>query len=215
MPDKNDVIVGEFQVGMLPTNFYFLHLKGSNDCITFDPGDDGEKIYNELKNRGLTVKAIYLTHGHFDHIWGLADLRKLTGAPVLAYEGEKRLLSDPELNESAGYYRSCTVVPDRWLRDEEKTIYAGITSKLLATPGHTEGSCCYYIDASTHILISGDTLFQYSVGRTDLPTGSESAIVHSLQDKIKPLPNDTVVYPGHGPQTDLATEKMFNEYMNF
>lgn len=210
------VIVGSYAVGMLPTNFYYLHREGSADTVAVDPGDHGDQIFRALSEQKLTVRAILLTHAHFDHIWGLKELRERTGAPVYCPEAEKHLCSDPEDNLSAGYGRPCTVEPDHWLQDSETVESAGIRLQMLATPGHTEGSCCYYIDDSAagggHILLSGDTLFQYSVGRTDMATGSMSALVRSLQEKLAPLPDDTAVYPGHGEPTVLGQEKKFNEY---
>lgn len=204
--------VEQYAIGMLPTNVYAVYREGMTECAVIDPADQGEELCAYLKGESLSVSGILLTHGHFDHIWGVEALRRASGAPVYAWEKERRLLLDPALNESAGYARSCTIAPDRFLTDGERITLAGIEFALLGTPGHTEGSCCYYVEEQG-LLFSGDTLFQLSVGRTDLPTGSMSALMRSLQEKLMPLPDGTRVFPGHGPETDIGTEKKYNSYL--
>ena len=156
--------------------------------------------------------AILLTHGHFDHIWGVEEIRELSGAKVYAYEKEKELCEDASLNVSKGAGRACVVKADQYVKDGGEITEAGITCRLLATPGHTSGSCCYYFEADK-ILISGDTLFQESVGRTDLPTGSMGTLVRSVKDKLFPLPDEVKVYPGHGEATTIGHEKKYNPFL--
>ncbi|WP_029321209.1 MBL fold metallo-hydrolase [Butyrivibrio sp. AE3004] len=220
------VAVGSMCLGMVQTNCYFVFKEDGKDhssntnveseeltpVIVFDPADRGELIYNELKKRGFRVAAIYLTHAHFDHIGGVDDLRKLSGAKVFVYEKEKRLCEDPSYNLSIDYGMNLTVKPDKYLTDGEICEDAGLKFKLIATPGHTEGSCCYYFEEG-NILISGDTLFEGSVGRTDFPTGSMSQLVRSCHDKLFVLPDNTVVYPGHGETTTIGYEKMYNSFL--
>lgn len=201
-----------FIVGMVQTNFYFLYREGSRECIVIDPADYGRQLYDEMTKRGLTVRGIFLTHAHFDHIWGLADLEKECGAPVYANEAEKRVCESDDLNHSRVHGRPCTCHPDVYLHDGQEVTVAGITMKMLSTPGHTEGSCCYYIEEG-HLLFSGDTLFADSVGRTDLPTGSMSALVRSVREKLFPLPDDTQVFPGHGTFTTIGHEKKYNTFV--
>lgn len=179
--------------------------------IFIDPADKGEFIYDSLKEKGFQVAGILLTHGHFDHIWGTNKLRELSGAPIYAYEAEKELCEDAIKNVSDQVGRPYTVVPDKYLKDGEEVTIAGVTCKVIATPGHTIGSCCYYFEEDG-ILISGDTLFQESVGRTDLATGSHSAIVRSIKEKLFVLPDEVKVYPGHGDVTDIAYEKKYNPF---
>ena len=206
------IIVKGYRVGMLPTNFYYMHLEGSADAVVFDPADSGKELADILKREGLTIRAIFLTHAHFDHILGVNAMKEATGAPLYAYEGEKALCGSAELNQSALLGQSCTVKPDFWLKDGEETELCGIRLKTFATPGHTEGSCCFYTedDEGGHYLISGDTLFEESVGRTDLPTGSYSDLVRSIREVLFALPDDTMVFPGHMGGTTIGHEKQYN-----
>ena len=207
--------IGCYVVGMVQTNFYFLHLEGEKETIVFDPADYGKEIYDELTRQGLEIKAIFLTHGHFDHIMGVKALKEACGAPVYASALEKDLLTDPYLNTSAQYGRSCVIEPDHWLIDGETVTAAGITLRMISTPGHTEGSCCYYIEETggDPILLSGDTLFENSVGRTDLPTGDMHDIVESIRTKLYKLPDNTQVYTGHGGSTTIEHEKKYNYFV--
>lgn len=139
-------------------------------------------------------------------------LKELSGANVYAYEGEQEVCESPALNVSQDTGRPCLVKADVYVKDGEEITAAGMKLKLIATPGHTKGSCCYYFE-DAKLLISGDTLFQESVGRTDLPTGSMSTLVHSIKEKLLPLPEDVKVYPGHGEATSIGYEKEYNPFL--
>ena len=204
--------IGRIVMGMCQTNCYFVYEEGKDRVLLFDPADKGSYIYSALKDKGFTVGAILLTHGLFDHIWGVAEIRELSGAKVYAYEKAKELCEDASLNVSKGAGRACVVKADQYVKDGGEITEAGITCRLLATPGHTSGSCCYYFEADK-ILISGDTLFQESVGRTDLPTGSMGTLVRSVKDKLFPLPDEVKVYPGHGEATTIGHEKKYNPFL--
>jgi len=207
-----DLKIGRMMLGVCQTNCYFVYREGSSKVIFIDPADYGDQIFQAMKNNGFEVAAILLTHGHFDHIWGCSRLRQLTSAPVYAYEGEEEVLLSSDLNVSAGAGRACTVKANTLLKDGEEVTIEGMTFKLIATPGHTQGSCCYYFEEA-NMLISGDTLFEESVGRTDLPTGSMSTLVRSVKDKLFELPDDVVVYPGHGDSTTIGHEKKYNPFI--
>lgn len=207
-----DLKIGRMMLGVCQTNCYFVYREGSSKVIFIDPADYGDQIFQAMKNNGFEVVAILLTHGHFDHIWGCSRLRQLTSAPVYAYEGEEEVLLSSDLNVSAGAGRACTVKANTLLKDGEEVTIEGMTFKLIATPGHTQGSCCYYFEEA-NMLISGDTLFEESVGRTDLPTGSMSTLVRSVKDKLFELPDDVVVYPGHGDSTTIGHEKKYNPFI--
>ena len=203
--------IGRMIIGSVQTNCYFVYREGEQDVLFFDPADRGDYIYETLQSKGFKVAGILLTHAHFDHIWGVQRLQELSSAPLYAYEGEKRLCEDATLNVSGQVGRPCTIQPDRYCKDGEEITLAGMTCKLIATPGHTEGSCCYYFE-DAGILISGDTLFEESVGRTDLATGSMSELVRSIKEKLFILPDTVKVYPGHGGITDIGHEKQYNPF---
>ena len=196
---------------MCATNCYFVYRENSSEIIVVDPADKGEYLYEKLSEQGFVIKGILLTHAHFDHIWGSNALRELSKAPIYAYEDEKVLCENVRANVSAGVGRPYTVVPDFYVKDNEEITIAGITCKVLATPGHTIGSCCYYFEEDG-ILLSGDTLFQESVGRTDFPTGSAGTLNRSIKTRLFPLPDDTKVFPGHGDQTTIGYEKKYNPF---
>ena len=130
---------------------------------------------------------------------------------MYACEAERELLKNPRMNVSEQAGRACSTYADIYVKDGQELELAGIKIRVIATPGHTEGGCCYYVEEAG-ILIAGDTLLQESVGRTDFPTGSMSTLVHSVQDKLFVLPDDTKVYPGHGDSTTIGHEKRYNPF---
>lgn len=213
--------IGRMVLGICQTNCYFLYREGEQEAIVVDPGDKGENIYRALQKNGFRVAGILLTHGHFDHIWGLDGLRNAANAaaeseglePVLAYacEGERELLKDTGMNVSAQAGRPCSTYADVYVKDGQEITLAGMTCKVIATPGHTAGGCCYYFEEAG-ILAAGDTLFAESVGRTDFPTGSMGTLVRSIKEKLFTLPEDTRVYPGHGESTTIGHEKKYNPF---
>lgn len=213
--------IGRMVLGMCQTNCYFLYREGETEAIVADPADKGENIYAALRRNGFRVAGILLTHGHFDHIWGLDGLRNAVNAagepeglpPVQAYacEAERALLKDTGMNVSAQAGRPCSTYADVYVKDGEEITLAGITCRVIATPGHTAGGCCYYFEENG-ILVAGDTLFAESVGRTDFPTGSMGTLVRSIREKLFTLPEDTRVYPGHGESTTVGHEKKYNPF---
>ena len=208
--------IGRMVVSMCETNCYYIYreeegTEGESPALVIDPGDRGGQIFEGLKQKGLRVEAILLTHGHFDHIWGVSELKRCSGAPVIAFEGERDVCEDSHANVSDQAGRPETVKADRYEKDGSILKLAGFTLRLIATPGHTHGSCCYYLEEE-RVLFSGDTLFAGSVGRTDFPTGSMSSLVRSVKEKLFILPEDVTVYPGHGEETSIGEEKRYNPY---
>lgn len=206
-----DLQIGRMVLGVCQTNCYYIGKEGSKDIILADPADRGNQIFETLETKGYRIAAILLTHGHFDHIWGANELRKLSGARIYAYEGEKQLCENAQLNVSAQAGKPETVTADVYVKDGETLEFAGMECKVIATPGHTAGSCCYYFKTAG-ILLSGDTLFEGSVGRTDFPTGSMGSLVRSVKERLLTLPEDVAVYPGHGEATTIGEEKRYNPY---
>ena len=203
--------IGKIVMGSVQTNCYFVYKENDNKIIVVDPADRGEYLYNAFKEAGLEVAAILLTHAHFDHIWGCNKLRELSGVQVFALEDEKELCESAKLNVSEDVGRPYTVTVDWYLRDGEKITIEDMEFKVIATPGHTQGSCCYYFEKD-NLLISGDTLFEGSVGRTDLPTGNGPTLSRSLKEKLMDLPDETLVFPGHGNSTTIGDEKKYNPF---
>lgn len=216
-----EIKIGRMVLSSFGTNTYFLYREGSGKAIVVDPADEGTKIYAKLFKNDLKVEGILLTHGHGDHIWGLGALKGAVNRErlekgqepikVYALEEEKDLLRNVQDNVSAMFGRPCSVTADVDLQDGQELDLADVKIKVIATPGHTIGGCCYYVEEAG-FLISGDTLFQLSVGRTDFPTGSMSTLVRSIRDKLFCLPDDVKVYPGHGDSTTIGFEKENNPF---
>lgn len=198
-------------LGLVQTNCYLLSNRKTKECIIADPADLPGKIESGILAEGYHPVAILLTHGHFDHIMAANELKKKYGIPVYAAAEEEEVLTDAGVNLSGQFGGGYRVTTDCPLADGDSITLAGTVIRAMLTPGHTRGSMCYYFEKDG-FLISGDTLFCESVGRTDLPTGNSAAIVKSLRNRVLTLPDSTVVYPGHGESTDIAHEKAYNPY---
>jgi glyoxylase-like metal-dependent hydrolase (beta-lactamase superfamily II) len=204
-----------FVLGMAQTNTYVLYHRGTKEAVVVDPADDARRIIDGCKGLGVAVQAILLTHGHFDHILAVDACRKSWGVPVMAGEGEAGLLADPEQNMSGMVGADAVAIKcDRLLGDGEEFRLIGFDWVAMHTPGHTAGSMCYYIPAEK-TLISGDTLFHESFGRTDFVTGDMTQIIESIGVKLMALPEDTLVYPGHMDSTSIGHEKRHNPVATF
>lgn len=190
------------------TNCYLCMNKETKEGFIVDPGGDQLKISTNVGNMEMIPKAILLTHGHYDHIGAVEALKERYNIPVIASEAEDMLLLDKRANLSAMFGEPTTVCANRFLRDGETFTVAGIPMKFILTPGHTQGSGCYYL-AENEVLFSGDTLFHASRGRTDFPGGSEAAIMRSIREKLLTLPGETEVYPGHMDITTIDSEKIY------
>ena len=207
-------MICKFQVvGPVQTNCYFLYREDTKDCVIVDPGDEAKRIKKFIEDQELHPVAILLTHGHFDHIMGLSDVMEDIKVPVYVEEADLPMMMDGESNLSSGYmrggYQFADAVP---VRDGQQLQIAGFQFRVIHTPGHTPGGCCYYMEQED-VLFSGDTLFRTSVGRSDFPGGSASALVRSVKEKLLILPEETHVYPGHMEETTIGYEKRHNPFV--
>lgn len=196
-------------VGNLGTNCFLLKNSETNELAIIDPGGSAERILARIQKLQAKPTAILLTHGHFDHIMAVKELKEEFQIPVYALLEEEELLSDPEANLSGWSGGSYTAPADTYLSDLQVFDVAGFSVQVLHTPGHTAGSCCYYIQEE-NVLFSGDTLFAESYGRTDFPGGSMAAMRRSIQRLLGSLPDETRVCPGHGQITSIEHEKRYN-----
>lgn len=197
-------------VGQIGTNCYLIYREDLKKAVVVDPGDNGGYLLNRCRELGITPEAIVLTHGHFDHIMAVEDVRRaFAEVKLYAAEKEEKLLGDPGLNLSVSYGSGISLRVDYSVKEGDVLELAGMMWKVIETPGHTSGSICLYIETEG-ILIAGDTLFAESLGRTDFPTGSSAAIVKSIKERLFVLPEDTIVYPGHGEPTTIGHEKTHN-----
>ncbi len=201
------VVVGIFEV-----NCYILWDEKDKEAIVVDPGEEGERIIEVIRKDSLKIRSIVNTHTHIDHIGANDFLREKTEAPLLAHSADVFLLQNAELNLSTltGKDRSFSL-PDRVLEEGDEIRVGGFSLRILHTAGHTPGSICLYGDNK---LFSGDTLFAGGIGRTDLAGGNYKELQKSIKDKILTLPDEVIVYPGHGPSTTVGKERKCNLFIS-
>ena len=198
-------------LGMVATNCYLIINKETKEALLIDPADNALRISNVIEENVCTLKAILLTHGHFDHIMALNELKKRYNVPVYAHEEEEDVLKQSSLNMSGMIGQIYTTQADIYVKDGEHLKLAGLDIIVLHTPGHTKGGVCYYLPEEK-VLMSGDTLFHCSIGRTDFPKGSMSQLVRSVKEQLFVLPDDVQVYPGHDSVTSIGYEKQYNPF---
>lgn len=199
-------------LGPCQTNCFFLINEDTKEVLIVDPADRAQRIIDWIKSEQLKPVAILLTHGHFDHIMGIEGIKKEYGIPVYASQDEVDVLAKPHINVSTMMGARISMEADILFKDGDVLELAGMKLKVIATPGHTIGSVCFYIEEEK-MLISGDTLFEASVGRTDFPTGSSRQLVESIKTRLFILPDDTSVFPGHGGMTSIGYEKTHNPFI--
>lgn len=196
-------------LGALSTNCYFLVNEDTKEVVIVDPADNTNEIVKMIEEKQYVPKAVFLTHGHFDHILATREICNKYGIKCYAHEAEVDIAKDNQLNLSSYFMGPFTLNVDETFTDNEKVDIAGMHFEVIHTPGHTKGSCCYYL-RDEGILISGDTIFNESVGRTDFPTGNGRHLLLSIKERIFTLPDETRIYPGHGDETTVAYEKVHN-----
>jgi hydroxyacylglutathione hydrolase len=207
------MIFETFPVGPLQCNCTLMGDSEAREAIVIDPGDEVTRIHRRLTDLGLKLKQILVTHAHIDHVGGALKLKRLTGAPIFLNEDDLPLLQImAEQAAWVGVPTPETAPPDEGLVDGKIVALDKYPAQVLHTPGHTQGSICLHFEPLKMIIV-GDTLFAGSIGRTDLPGGDFDQIIHSIQNRLLALPDETQVLPGHGPSTTIGAERKSNPFL--
>jgi hydroxyacylglutathione hydrolase len=231
MPESTNLIHEILPVGMLQCNCHIVGDPQTREAIVIDPGDDAVRILEVIERHHLKVTAIVVTHTHIDHVVGLRRVQEETGAPVYIHPDDLDLYRMLEVQATwLGWKTPEAVKVDQLVREGDVIRWGGYEAQILHTPGHTPGSVCLYMPTDmpaspanpsgaksarkgTAQLFAGDTLFAGSIGRTDLWGGSFSGIIRSLKGKLLELPDETIVYPGHGEPTTIGKERATNPFL--
>ena len=198
------------QIGTIEENCVITKCPETSKAIIFDPGDEPDKIIDYLKKIKAIPVLIVNTHGHYDHIGAVKKIKEFFNIPFWVHIKEEEYLLDPSKNHSILTGKPIKIKPDKLLTESDSISAGTLNFKILHTPGHTLGSCCYLCN---NVLVSGDTLFAGSIGRCDLYGGNEKEIFRSIKNKILPLNDNTLIIPGHGRHTTLKEEKVFNPFL--
>ena len=231
MPETDKIIHQILPVGMLQCNCHIIGDPKTREALVIDPGDDAEKILEIIQRHKLRVTAIVITHTHIDHVGGLHRLQEATGAPVRMHADDLELYRMLDVQAAwIGWKAPEKVEVGELLREGDAVKWGPYEAQVLHTPGHTRGSVCLYMpsempghrgaavaakstERTPGRLFAGDTLFARSIGRTDLWGGSFETIIRSLKGKVLELPDETIVYPGHGPSTTIGEERELNPFL--
>lgn len=203
--------IKRLEVGEMGTNCYLAWCEKTNLALVIDPGSDSERILRAVRNLELKVKYIVNTHGHLDHIGANRNLHDVLNCPIAIGEDDSIMLTSPKHNLSSQIGQPVTSPDaDILLAQGDKLEFGSCVLEVFDTPGHTPGGICLY---GHGILFAGDTLFQRSIGRSDLPGGNHDQLIKSIQTKLLALPDVTRVLPGHGPETTISEERVHNPWL--
>ena len=205
------MIIKKLEVGPIMANCFVLGCESTKEAVVIDPGDDADRILMTLAKAELKVKYLINTHGHFDHVGANKKMKEATSASIAIHAGDEPMLT--ELSRSAsmfGLSAENSPPADQLIEDGDEISFGEITLKVIHTPGHSPGGVCLHTPGH---LFAGDTLFAGSIGRTDLPGGDYDTLIASIKNRLLELPEDTVVYTGHGPETSIGNEKRMNPFL--
>ncbi len=205
------LIVKVLVVGPIGANCIILGCKKTLEAVVIDPGDEGDKILAELSKNKLTLKCIINTHGHFDHVGANKRLKEVSGADIYIHAEDAPMLEHlEEMSRSFGMRMENSPPADKTIAEGDEIKFGEHTLKVIHTPGHSPGGISLI---TGKLLIAGDTLFQGSIGRSDLPGGNHNTLISSIKKKLLPLGDDVQVITGHGPSTNIKTERQFNPFL--
>ena len=211
-PQVSELIIRGIVVGVFAENCWIIGSRRTGEAIVIDPGDQPEDILALARDMDVKIKLIACSHGHLDHILGVGGVQAATGASFLLHSQDLPMVRGAASSATMWLGRAVDPPPDpdAFLSDGDEVAVAGVTLKVIHTSGHTPGSVSFYTDG---MLFSGDTLFQGSIGRTDMPGGSYEQEMSSIVDKLMKLPDDTIVRPGHMGETRIGIERETNPFI--
>jgi hydroxyacylglutathione hydrolase len=205
------MLIEVFEVGPYMSNCYLVGDETAQVAMIIDPGFEPGRIWSGIRSHDFEIEKIVLTHGHLDHISAVSEMKSKTGAKILIHRGDASMLTDPRENLSAFSGENIRAPEaDRLLDDKEVISVGNLEFEVLHTPGHSPGGICLRSD---EVVFTGDTLFAGSIGRTDFPGSDYETLMRSIREKLMILPEDTTIYPGHGPKSTIGREKRSNPFV--